>query len=129
MLVISCLLLISCGSSKLVPAKELTIRESERGPSYGPLPPNTKPGKCYQKVTHNEFLVWSEVLCETEITKELINEIHENLIRLSYSVDQNEVSYGKLGASTKAALRAFQLDNDMAYGGLDWNTIKRLKQE
>lgn len=124
------ILLSSCGlgrnTTSISKANEPTLQRVEGRATD--LPQNAEPGKCYQKVTHNGFLVWSEVICEQDITKEIIAKIHTDLERLNYSVDQAEVLAGKIGPSTKQAIKTFQIDNKMAFGGLDRNTLRRLGQ-
>jgi len=131
------LLLLSCGSSRTTvnnarPLKVFTPEEILDGKNKGgspDRPQNAEPGKCYAKVTHNGFLVWSEILCASQITKGLVQQIHSDLLRLGYSVSDDELASGKYGESTMQGLKAFQIDNNMAYGGLTQETIDRLKSK
>ncbi len=87
------------------------------------------PGKCYQKMMLNNEALWTEVLCQNEISKGLIKQIQTNLIALNYEIAREEISNTELGSTTKQAIKDFQINNNMAYGGLDWVTINKLKSQ
>ena len=84
------------------------------------------PGQCYQKMTLNNEIFWTEVLCGSQITKTLVKQIQTDLLRLNYKIDSGEISMTQLGNTTKQAIKEFQLKNNMAFGGLDWATINKL---
>lgn len=86
-------------------------------------------GKCYSKMARGNDRLWTQVICQKDITKGLIAQIQADLVRLGYEVDSMEVSKSKFGSTTKKAIKAFQIKNNMAYGGIDWATVNRLKNQ
>lgn len=86
---------------------------------------NSLSGKCYTALKSDSRLL--EILCPNEITKKVIQQLHADLIRLSYSIDAEEIDNKKLGTSTKKAIKAFQDKNKMTTGFLDWATVNRLR--
>ncbi len=87
------------------------------------------PGKCYQKMMLENVRRWTEVICEKDIKKGLIRQVQTDLVRLNYEIDGEEVAKAQFGKSTKLAIKEFQIKNRMAYGGLDWATVNRLKNQ
>lgn len=85
----------------------------------------TTPGACYAKVESGK---WLKILCQKEVTKSLINQIQSDLQRIGFAIDQKEISDGKIGQSTKAAMTSFQKEQGMIACALDWATINRLKE-
>ena len=88
--------------------------------------PGGLPGKCYSKMKLQNELVFTEILCHPQITKKVIAQIQTDLVRLNYTIDENEIAKSQFGETTKAGIKDFQIKNDMAYGNLDWATINRL---
>ncbi len=89
-----------------------------------------KPGKCYQEVIKElDMVVMSEVICESQRTKSLINQVQNNLVQLGYVIKDAEIVSGTYGDSTKNALTGFQRDENLAFGGFDWATVNLLKQK
>jgi len=84
------------------------------------------PGKCYTKLKVQNELRYTEVICAGRITKKLIAQIQTDLVKLNYTIDENEMTKSELGETTKAGIKDFQIKNDMAYGALDWATVNRL---
>lgn len=118
------LLIVACSSSrKLESIKHNGITEQifTDGPGQG------KPGKCYAKMMLNKSAVWTEILCLKELTKEIIEQIQRDLVRLHYKISEDEFAKSQMGDATRKAITDFQMKNNMAYGGLDWATINRLK--
>ena len=87
------------------------------------------PGKCYAKMMLNTTLVWVEILCPSEINKNLARGLHADLTRLNYDISSEELASETIGTTTKAAVKEFQIKNGMAAGNFDWATINRLSQE
>jgi len=86
------------------------------------------PGKCYTQMKYGRETRMVETLCPKDINKTLIKEIQVNLVRRMYLIDKIELEKSILGETTKESLKDFQYKNKMAYGGLDWATINKLKQ-
>jgi len=84
-------------------------------------------GKCYSKMMLGTETVWTEVVCQRQFSKGLIKQIQSDLVRLNYVLAGNEISKAKYGKTTRQAIKDFQIKNNMAYGGLDWATVNRLK--
>ncbi len=87
------------------------------------------PGKCYQKMMLNGQTMWTEVLCGHEITKNLVKQLQSGLVSLGFQINNEELTKSKMGESTKSALKQFQQKNKLAFGGLDWATINRIKNQ
>lgn len=68
-------------------------------------------------------LEWRPVLCETNITKDIVKRIQTALNGKGY---QAGVADGVLGRGTLSALEKFQEDKNLAQGGLTYTTIKAL---
>jgi hypothetical protein len=116
------LILCSCSTSKLVteePIQSEQIFITEMS--------NSEPGKCYARRKNVNDAQWHEVLCESEITITLINEIQRNLHMLGYQIDQSEIKEGKMGNTTKIGIKNFQLKNGLEICSIDWATINLLR--
>ena len=87
------------------------------------------PGKCYSKFKKDTDVIWTERICENQISKNLISQVQSDLQRMNYTIDANEIAEYIIGSTTKQAIRDYQMKNSMAYGGLDWATVNRLKSE
>ena len=118
--------LVSCGTTTKTPStsnsliiEQIFISDQTKG----------LPGKCYTKMKLNEDVVWTEILCVSRITKGVVSQIQTDLMRLNYEIEPSELSKAQLGSSSKEALKDFQKSNNMAYGGLDWATINRLRNK
>jgi len=85
------------------------------------------PGKCYAKMILGDETRFTEIICRPQLSKKLIKQIQSDLVRLKYPIDSDELESGKLGSTTKAAIKSFQQKQKMAYGNLDWATVNRLK--
>ncbi len=75
---------------------------------------------------HGKRLEWRQVLCETNMTKEIIAAVQEALQKAGY--DPGSVD-GILGAATLAAVENFQRANDLPRGGLTIRTLEALGVE
>lgn len=122
--IIMVLFLASCGSTNYKTVKSIPTTKDQVF-----ITDQTKglPGKCYQKMMLEGQAKWTEVLCQNEITKGLIQKIQTELIEIGYSIHDEELSSRRLGASTKGAIIQFQKRNNLACGGIDWATINMLK--
>lgn len=82
----------------------------------------------YQTVTRTEMvkegrMEWSQILCETNTTPELIRSVQISLSRLGH--DPGPID-GVIGHRTEAALKSFQKAKRLGQGGLTFETIKSL---
>nr|HPQ21227.1 OmpA family protein [Saprospiraceae bacterium] len=69
------------------------------------------------------FTEWREVVCETDITAELVRRVQTELKDRGY--DPGPID-NVMGAGTKAALSKFQKDNNLPIGQLNIETLKAL---
>ncbi len=82
----------------------------------------------YQTVTKRiktgeERLEWKRVLCQTNMTKEVIAGIQSALMKRGFNPGPID---GKIGSGTLRAVDAYQQKNNMERGGLTIDTIKSL---
>jgi len=119
------LIIFSCGGTKNIVNQN---KSNNAGQIFITNQANGLPGKCYQKMMLNNETVWTETLCQNQITKELVTKIQIDLVRLNYKLEEQEIAKGQFGNTTKQAIKDFQQNNNMAYGGLDWATINKLKR-
>ncbi len=66
---------------------------------------------------------WRRVLCETNLSGDVVIQIQDGLKALG--LDPGPVD-GVIGPQTQAAIQAFQAKNDLAVGGLTFETLKAL---
>ena len=66
---------------------------------------------------------WRRVFCETNLTPERIGAIQAALIGKGYDPG---VADGKLGEQTMAAIQAYQAANNLATGGITYQTVEHL---
>jgi len=71
------------------------------------------------------FTEWREVVCQENITSDLVRRVQNALISRGYEVGAAGAD-NQLGAATKAALVKFQKDNGLPIGQLDFETLKAL---
>jgi hypothetical protein len=71
------------------------------------------------------FTEFKEVVCESELTTELIRSVQLALIAKGYSVGPRGAD-NIFGNDTKTALRKYQADNNLPQGSLDYETLKSL---
>jgi outer membrane protein OmpA-like peptidoglycan-associated protein len=71
------------------------------------------------------FTEWREVVCEADITQDLVRSVQSALISRGYSVGSAGAD-NQMGAATKAALVKFQKDNNLPVGQLDIETLRAL---
>lgn len=70
--------------------------------------------------------IWERVLCETNLTPDMITNIQNALLDFGY--DPGTID-GKLGGMTQQAIRQFQTDRRLAVGGITYETAKHLGLE
>ena len=75
-----------------------------------------------KKVT-DERIGWKRILCQTNMSKEVIANIQKALNERGYDAGTPD---GLLGSGTKNALDKFQRENNLATGGLTYETLKAL---
>ena len=83
----------------------------------------------YKTVTRKKKIVeskteWVRVICETNLTAELVYNIQKALKDRGFDPG---VLDGVYGASTKLALENFQTQNELPRGSLDYDTLKALR--
>ena len=78
-----------------------------------------------KKVT-NSHLGWERILCQTNMTKDVIKKIQTALNEKSYAVGKPD---GILGRGTRNAMERYQKDNALATGGITYETLGSLNIE
>jgi hypothetical protein len=83
----------------------------------------------YKKVMRKEMkskggkVIWTEILCQKDFTKEKIMAVQQALKTSGYEAGTPD---GAMGAQTKLALSNFQKDKGLPVGNLDVETLKAL---
>jgi hypothetical protein len=72
----------------------------------------------------NERLSWQPILCETNVTEDVIANLQQALS--SKGFDPGDID-GVLGSATLSAVEAYQRANSLARGGVTMETLKSLK--
>ena len=75
--------------------------------------------------TAGGFSEWREVVCEADVTSDLVRRVQSALISRGYDLGTSGAD-NRLGASSKAALVKFQRENGLPVGQLDLETLKAL---
>ena len=78
-----------------------------------------------QLVKQGGFTEWREVVCEKDVTRDLVRKVQQALISRGYDVGSAGAD-NRMGAATKAALVKFQKDNGLPVGQLDTETMRAL---
>jgi len=68
-------------------------------------------------------MAWQRILCQTNMTKDVIAKIQTALNDRSYKAGKPD---GALGRGTRSALERFQKDNGFATGGITYETLNAL---
>ena len=76
-------------------------------------------------VKQGGFTEWREVVCEGDITRDLVRKVQQALISRGYDVGTAGAD-NRMGAATKAALVKFQKENGLPVGQLDTETMRAL---
>ena len=71
-------------------------------------------------------MAWQRILCQTNMTKDVIKKIQMALNEKSYKVGKPD---GVLGRGTRNALERYQKDNGLATGGITYETLNSLNVE
>lgn len=79
-----------------------------------------------RKKVADSQLKWQRILCQTNMTKEVIKKIQTALNEKSYHTGKPD---GLLGRGTRNALERFQKDNNLATGGITYETLGALNIE
>jgi len=87
-----------------------------------PVPAEYKTITKKKKVT-DERIGWKRILCQTNMNKDIIAEIQQALNNKGYDAGEPD---GLLGTGTRNALDKFQRENNLATGGITYETLKAL---
>lgn len=79
-----------------------------------------------RKKTADVKMAWQRILCQTNMTKDVIKKIQIALGEKSYRAGKPD---GVLGRGTRNALEQFQKDNGLATGGITYETLNALNIE
>ena len=113
---------------KVIPAKyeTITIREMVKPASYQQIaiPAKTQVIEKRQLVS-KEVVQWREILCETNTTPNVVQEIQERLVNAGYGLG-GAVPNGNFGPATQKAINKYQKDNGLPTGGLTISTLRAL---
>ena len=71
----------------------------------------------------DSYFKWQSILCETNTTQELISNLQKSLKDKNYNITDTTGVYND---ETKAAVKAYQKDNNLNYGALTIETLKSL---
>jgi len=78
------------------------------------------------EVINSAITEWKEIICEADVTLELIQEIQNALIVQGFDTE-DEFEEGVLGSATKAALSQYQQVNKLPIGHLNVDTLEALE--
>ena len=78
-----------------------------------------------QLVKKGGFTEWREVVCDADISSDLVRRVQNALLSRGYDLGASGAD-NDMGPSTKAALVKFQKDNGLPVGQLDFETLKAL---
>ncbi len=76
-----------------------------------------------KKKVKDQTVAWKRILCQTNMTKDIISRIQQALNDKGYNTGTPD---GLLGKGTKDAIDKFQRDNGLATGGLTYETLEAL---
>ncbi len=76
-----------------------------------------------RKKLGDSHVSWERILCQTNMTKDVIKKIQTSLNEKSYSTGKPD---GVLGRGTRNALERYQKDNSLATGGITYETLDSL---
>ncbi len=79
-----------------------------------------------RKKLANTHVGWKRILCQTNMTNDVITQIQFSLNKKGYSVGEAD---GLLGRGTSRALERFQKDSNLATGGVTYETLGALNIE
>jgi hypothetical protein len=104
---------------KMVPVEKVAVPEQKKITS---LPAR------YETITKEVLIApeqteWRRILCETNMSIDTIKLIQAALVREGYAPGTAD---GRLGPLTQAAIMAYQTENNLATGGITYETMKKL---
>jgi len=73
--------------------------------------------------TAEPYLKWQEILCETNTTEDVVSKLQLALQKENYDISLID---GVYGAETKAAVNAYQEDQNLNKGALTLETLEKL---
>ena len=76
-----------------------------------------------RKKISDSSMAWQRILCQTNMTKDVIAKIQTALNEKSYKAGKPD---GAMGRGTRNALERFQKDNGLATGGITYETLNAL---
>jgi len=76
-----------------------------------------------RKKVADSSMAWQRILCQTNMTKNVIEKIQIALNEKSYNAGKPD---GAMGRGTRSALERFQKDNGLATGGITYETLNAL---
>jgi hypothetical protein len=79
-----------------------------------------------RKKVGSSSMAWQRILCQTNMTKDVIKKIQMSLNEKSYKVGKPD---GVLGRGTRNALERYQKDNGLSTGGITYETLGSLNIE
>lgn len=79
-----------------------------------------------RKKVKDSHVSWQRILCQTNMTKDVIKKIQISLNEKSYKVGKPD---GLLGRGTRNALERYQKDNALSTGGITYETLDALNIE
>jgi Putative peptidoglycan binding domain len=104
--------------------KTVKVRKVVTPPQEKKIPVAEK----YQTVTKtvktdDGRMEWRRIMCETNVTPDVVTRIQTVLYNDGYETGPID---GKLGRQTMSAVKSYQRDNNLAVGGLTYETIKKM---
>jgi len=76
-----------------------------------------------RKKLEESHVSWERILCQTNMTKDVIKKIQTSLNEKSYNTGKPD---GVLGRGTRNALERYQKDNSLSTGGITYETLDSL---
>ena len=111
---------------EIIPAKTKTVKVKKMiAPAKTikvPVEAEYKTVEKRKKIT-DTHVGWERILCQTNMTKDVIAKIQSALNTKGYNAGKPD---GVLGRGTQNALDRFQRDNGLATGGITYETLKAL---
>jgi len=76
-----------------------------------------------RKKVVDSSMAWQRILCQTNMTKDVVKKIQISLNERGYNAGKPD---GSMGRGTRAALEKFQKENALATGGITYETLNAL---
>ncbi len=109
-----------------IPAEYITVKVKKMvSPAQEQRTPIPQETQIVSKMVkeNDEKMAWQPVLCETNLTKDVMLRIQKALFDQGYNPGKID---GTIGDGTLKALEGFQQKNNLARGGLTYETLKAL---